>query len=86
MRIKAANLEKIYLSYLFDNTYIENEKWYHMKFYSQHGRFWGDISKHHDELYNIVQATSEVHVENLRACAKGREKHACLQIEWMSMI
>ena len=44
------------------------------------------ISKRQDELYNVVQATARVYVDNLRVCAKGRKKLTRLQIERMAVI
>ena len=81
-----ANLERMYLSNLFDKVCREIEIGYHVRFNSEHGHLWCDISKDCYELYSVVQATSKVYVENLRMCAKGREKFACIQIQWMGMI
>ena len=74
------------LNDLFDNTCRDIENGYHVKFYSQCGGLWDDISKQWVELYKVVQATSKVYAENLRARVKGREKLAHLQIEWMCVI
>ena len=44
---------------------------------------WNNISKH---MHSVVQATLRVYIDNLRACTKGKEKFARLQLEWMGMI
>ena len=58
MRTIAADLEKMDLSDLFDNVCREVENGYHVKFYSECGRIWGDISKHRgkhrDKLYTTL--------------------------------
>ena len=47
-----------------------------------HGHLWNNISKHIQGW--IIQCCTSYH-QNLRACTKGKEKFAQLQIEWMGM-
>lgn len=82
----ANDLEKMDPNDLFREVCREVESGHHVKFYSERGRVWSDISKQRDRLFNLVQAASKVYVEDLRACAKGREKFARLQIAWMGLV
>ena len=82
----AADLEAMDTTTLVGAVCEEVGSGYHLKHFTERGRLWSEICKDQERLQEVVQVIFQVYIDNLRTCARGREKFARLQLEWMGFV